>query len=294
MKLKKMFPIVALLLIALMAGCKKDDTISILTVTSKDPLQNVTGVPRNQAVAFTFSEAMDPLTINGSTFTLTQGTTAIHGTVTYSGTTATFTPNPTYAAGDPRSTLGNPTWSDTMEDARNWPMGVNDYTSIAFNNGELALTALKSNVSGWRLAGTISLNSVYIEQTGKMVACATNDSYGIIFRVPILADSNKGYLFGIQCDGQYYLKSYDATRTPDTVVIVQPTANAAIIAGSGKTNRIGVWAKGNTIKLYANGILLQQLTDSTFATGYLGVFVRKGVTDGLTARITEMDYWILP
>ncbi len=208
--------------------------------------------------------------------------------------TATFTPNPTYAAGDPRSTLGNPTWSDTMEDARNWPMGVNDYTSIAFNNGELALTALKSNVSGWRLAGTISLNSVYIEQTGKMVACATNDSYGIIFRVPILADSNKGYLFGIQCDGQYYLKSYDATRTPDTVVIVQPTANAAIIAGSGKTNRIGVWAKGNTIKLYANGILLQQLTDSTFATGYLGVFVRKGVTDGLTARITEMDYWILP
>ena len=228
----------------------------------------------------------------GATLNATQAMAATQ-TAAVASATATFTPNPTYAAGDPRSTLGNPTWSDNMDDARNWPMGVNDFTSIAFNNGEMALTTL-SNVSGWRLAGTISLNGVYIEQTGKMVTCASNDSYGIIFRVPIQAESNKGYLFGIMCDGQYYLKNYDATRTPDTVVIIQPAANVAIVAGAGKTNRLGVWLKGNTIKMYANGILLQELTDSTFTQGYFGVFIRKGVTEGLTARITEMNYWTLP
>jgi Ice-binding-like/Bacterial Ig-like domain len=92
MKFKKLFPIMALLLIALMAGCKKHETGSGLTATSTDPEKNVTGVPRNQAVAFTFSEAMDPATINSSTFTLMQGSNAVPGAVTYSGNTATFTP----------------------------------------------------------------------------------------------------------------------------------------------------------------------------------------------------------
>ena len=61
-------------------------------VNSTDPLNNATGVAHNKVVALTFSEAMDPSTINTSTFTLEQGTTAVSGTVTYSGTTATFTP----------------------------------------------------------------------------------------------------------------------------------------------------------------------------------------------------------
>ena len=69
------------------------------TVTSTDPLNNATGVTRNKIVAITFSEAMDSLTINTSTFTLKQGTTAVSGTVTYSDSTGTFTPSNILAAG---------------------------------------------------------------------------------------------------------------------------------------------------------------------------------------------------
>lgn len=46
----------------------------------------------NSAIWATFSEAMNPLTINTTTFTLTQGVTPISGMVTYAGVTATFTP----------------------------------------------------------------------------------------------------------------------------------------------------------------------------------------------------------
>jgi hypothetical protein len=100
MKLKKAFPIIAMLLVVLFAGCKKNDDTGVRpTMTSTDPLNNVTGVARNTIVAFTFSEAMDPLTINSSTFTLKQGATAVPGTVSYSGTTATFTPTNVLAAG---------------------------------------------------------------------------------------------------------------------------------------------------------------------------------------------------
>jgi hypothetical protein len=42
---------------------------------SAEPLNNVTGVPRNAEIAFTFSEAMDSSTLNSSTFYVKQGTT---------------------------------------------------------------------------------------------------------------------------------------------------------------------------------------------------------------------------
>ena len=230
----------------------------------------------------------------GPTLNATQAIAATQ-TAAVASATATFTPNPTYATGDPRSTLGNPTWTDTMDNSNNWFSGTDSFTSLSFSNGEMVLSAL-SNVSGWRLAlNTPTLSSAYIEMTGKLVTCTANDSYGIIFRIPSLA-ADQGYLFGITCDGQYYLKSFDGKTGVNgtTVVIADYTSNAAIVAGSGKSNRIGVWVKGTTIRLYANGILLKEVTDNTFASGYIGVFIRKGLTEGLIARVTEMDYWVLP
>ena len=100
MKTKNVFSILALLLVISFFACKKDDkTGSNLTAVETDPLNNLTGVARNKTIAFTFSEAMDPLTINSSTFTLKQGGTAVNGAVSYAGTTATFTPTTTLAAG---------------------------------------------------------------------------------------------------------------------------------------------------------------------------------------------------
>ena len=59
-------------------------------VISTDPVNNASGVPLNKTVTATFNMSMDPLTINGTTFTVMQGTTAVAGTVTYSGSTASF------------------------------------------------------------------------------------------------------------------------------------------------------------------------------------------------------------
>ncbi len=65
------------------------------TVISTSPSCHAIGVALNTQVAATFSEAMDPATITGSTFTVTgPGTTAVPGNVAYAGTgsAATFTP----------------------------------------------------------------------------------------------------------------------------------------------------------------------------------------------------------
>ncbi|MHB8216569.1 MAG: Ig-like domain-containing protein [Candidatus Sulfotelmatobacter sp.] len=63
------------------------------TVISVTPLVSV-GVCPSTAASATFSQAMNPATINATTFTLTAGNplVAVTGVVSYAGSTATFTP----------------------------------------------------------------------------------------------------------------------------------------------------------------------------------------------------------
>jgi hypothetical protein len=63
-------------------------------VASEIPANVATGVCPATVVTATFNEAMNPATISAATFTLTgPGTTAVAGAVSYSGSTATFTPS---------------------------------------------------------------------------------------------------------------------------------------------------------------------------------------------------------
>jgi hypothetical protein len=64
------------------------------TVTTTLPAANAVGVDAHATLVATFSEAMDPLTLTASTFTMAQGTTPVLGALTFglAGTTATFTP----------------------------------------------------------------------------------------------------------------------------------------------------------------------------------------------------------
>ena len=84
----------ALLLAVVMAGCGRERSGFIApTVVSTNPANLAMGVPVTQIVTATFSEAMNPTTINTVTFTLAgPNGAAITGAVTYSGVTATFTP----------------------------------------------------------------------------------------------------------------------------------------------------------------------------------------------------------
>ncbi len=84
----------------LIMGCSDDDNNPVMapTVGTTTPENNATNVPRNNSVEIEFTEEMDPTTMNSSTIVVRSGTTVIPGTVTYSGTTAVFTPTDTFLA----------------------------------------------------------------------------------------------------------------------------------------------------------------------------------------------------
>ena len=68
------------------------------TITLTSPLNSDTNVARNKVITVNFSTEMDASSINTTTFTLKQAGITVLGTVSYSGTSASFTPSTVLAA----------------------------------------------------------------------------------------------------------------------------------------------------------------------------------------------------
>ena len=87
----------AFALVLFIAGCSKDDVEEIVgvcpIVLSTVPEDGDINVPLDQVITVTFTAPVNPATINGQTIIVSNGSTSVAGTVTYSGTTATFTPS---------------------------------------------------------------------------------------------------------------------------------------------------------------------------------------------------------
>lgn len=92
-------------------------------ILSAEPANNATSVAISAKAAVSFSMLMNPTTINSSTFSLKQGSTAVAGTVSYSGTTATFTPSAALAG----NTVYTGTITTGAQDAEGNPLAT-DYS----------------------------------------------------------------------------------------------------------------------------------------------------------------------
>ena len=84
----------ALILAGLTTACGREQTPAQLPVViSTVPANGAVAVPLTQIISATFNKAMDPASITSSTFLVTGPSGApVNGTVTYTGTTASFTP----------------------------------------------------------------------------------------------------------------------------------------------------------------------------------------------------------
>jgi hypothetical protein len=149
--------------------------------------------------------------------------------------TASSTPmaTPTVPPTDPKLKLGNPTWQENFQSGVNWPSGSDGYTSIEITGGLLKLTSL-TNYDGWRLTYPV-IKNFYIEMILKTDQCAGADHYGMIVRVPDPKKADRGYLFGISCDGMFALRNWDGSKMND---LINWTASPVILTGANQTNRL--------------------------------------------------------
>lgn len=215
-----------------------------------------------------------------------------------STTTPTLTPSltpsktATLDTSDPRSKLGKATWEDKFHDGGYWGLTNTVYddgsTRIEIKNDALKVTSLVGKGwHGWRVTYPVP-KKYYLEATVHNINCGAGDYYGMLFQV---TNGFEGYWLGVSCEGKYNLRGGGISNWKD---IIEAKANAAIISGSNKTNRLGVMVKGNQLSIYINGKLVDSITDSSYPNaGTFGMFI-VGWNPGFAYETEEMAYWELP
>ena len=173
MKKLKLFAILAIVSVASITGCKTDDyeaTVGVCPlVVSTIPIDKAIDVPLNQVISATFNEKMDPATINQASFIIQQGTTAITGTVAYSGLTATFTPT--------TPLLPNVLYSGTIKTLAKDLIGQSLMEDYKWSFTTIAQVTLSSNPTA---GGTTSGAGTFVKGSSVTVNATANSGYSFI------------------------------------------------------------------------------------------------------------------
>ncbi len=183
--------------------------------------------------------------------------------------------------------LGAATWTDSMDNADNWYLLDTANTKFSEGDGVLVMKSLHAGGGEeWDISTRPSMNDYYLQATfitGD--TCSGLDRYGLLARAP---DPAKGYVFEFSCDGHYRLYTWDGKNYN---ALQEWQSAASIKVGTKQTNVMGIWMKGSTIRLYANGHKLAEFTDSTFDHGQFGLVVGSINTDNLTISVDKVEYW---
>jgi heat shock protein HslJ/uncharacterized protein YraI len=196
---------------------------------------------------------------------------------------------PQTVQGDPAVVLGRPDGVENFRNSDNWTTFTNECFNSEITGGQFVMTANGvAQFACWEVSWP-ELQNFYIETTQIMPkTCDANDTFGMIFRAP---DTNRGYLYGYNCAGQYSLTIWDGQTS---TTLVEPTDSKDIIHDPEAVNRMGLLVFGGDISLYANGSYLTTVTDYTFTdAGRFGYFVRAATENPFTVSYDQLRIWSL-
>jgi uncharacterized repeat protein (TIGR02543 family) len=233
----------ALVLVVLFTGCKKDDFVENAgvcpLVLSTDPANLAVDVPLAKVITATFNEVMNEATITSTSFTveaLAKGAMVAEGTVAYNALTAFFTPSVALA---PNTTYTG-TIKSSVRDLFGNPLQVNyvwTFTTIP----QITLSSVPAAGGTATGSGTFAMGSV----------------------VTVVATPNAGYAFTNWTDAGTVVStssSYQFTvagnRTLAANFTVVAAGNFAVnlssspVAG-GTTNGAGSFSSGSSVTVTA-------------------------------------------
>ncbi len=193
------------------------------------------------------------------------------------------------APNNPAILLGNPDGMDTFDNDNNWTLFDAKCFKSEITGGKFVMTS--KGIEGqacWEVSWP-KIQDFYSEVTIEMPAsCDPKDRFGLIFRAP---DNNRGYLYGVSCDGEYSMTMWDGYGT---TVIVEPDTDPVIATGKGISNRIGILASADNYYLYVNGQYVAQGQDGSFiGDGKIGFFVRAASNQSFTVTFDDLAIWLL-
>ena len=204
--------------------------------------------------------------------------------------TATQLAMPTYTGTPDMSPgIGRVMLEDDFSDESVWDTAVSDHGSASLNRNHLTLVVQP----GYYMASMrreLPLSDFYAEITARPSLCRGEDNYGFVVR----GVGSSFYRFVLSCNGQVRAERISGgTRLP----IQEPLLSWDAPGAPGEV-RIGIWAVGREMRLFLNGRFQFGVSEPTFPSGALGVFVRSTGETPVTVTFSdlavyEVDY-VLP
>ncbi len=175
-----------------------------------------------------------------------------------------------------------------------WYLGSDDNIDYDLKGGKLVITASKLTGDRWRVANFNPLDDFFFQANFRTGAnCSGKDGYGVLVRAPEKASGviNSGYVFSFSCDGKYRVYRMDSGNFEG---IQNWTAHPALIAGKDQSNMMGIYANGDKLQLFANGIMIFQFNDAAYNNGLLGLMIRAESINSFQVSIEEAALWNIP
>jgi hypothetical protein len=238
-------------------------------------------------IGFSFLTACLPLvSIPAAETSLPSQTPPPTSTIVWFPPSATPTPIaiPTYTATpDMKPGIGSLIFMDDFTDATLWDTVDSPQAGATINNNHLTL-AVEPGISIASLRRDPSLGDYYAEIKANVGLCRGEDTYGLLVR----STGNSFYRFALTCNG---FVGVERIKDGVRLVILEPLPSGDVPLGPPGEVQIGIWALGNEMRLFLNGRYQFSITEKTFSSGALGVFVKSNSDTPLTITFSELSVY---
>lgn len=206
-------------------------------------------------------------------------------TIVWFPPTPTFTPYPTQVVTptvEMRTGIGAVLLEDKFTSSLDWSLPSTAEGTAAINGGALSIAIPDSRAYIYALRLKPALDDFYVEITAMPALCAGLDEYGLLTRFSSPSDY---YRLGLSCDGQVHLERVSAGKSSP---LQGWMISGAFPPGAPGDTRIGLWAKGDELRVFINGIYQFSVHDSLNKSGSIAVYARSTGADALTVLFSNL------
>jgi len=175
--------------------------------------------------------------------------------------------------------IGRITLRDDFSDQDVWDTAASEDASAAISRNRLSLAVQPGYYMASMRRG-VTLSDFYAEITARPSLCRGEDNYGLIVR----GVGSSFYRFVLTCDRQIRAERI----TGGTKLIIQEPVPSGDAPGAPGEVRIGLWAVGDEMRLFLNGRYQFGVTEPSFPSGGLGVYVRAAGNTPATVTFYDL------
>lgn len=197
--------------------------------------------------------------------------------------TPTLLAIPTYT-GTPEMSpgIGRQILSDDFSEKSVWDTAVSNNGSVTMSNNQLAL-AVQPGYYISSMRREMPLSNFYAEITASPSLCRGDDNYGVIVR----GVGTYFYRFVLTCNRQVRAERVNG-GTKLSLQAPLPSGDAPPAPGEV---RIGIWAVGSELRLFLNGRYQFGVSDKSFPSGAIGVYVRSAGETPTTVTFSDLKVY---